>query len=228
MLRGDKVGLRARHEDDVPILQSELYDDIATRSQADTRPWRPIAPGSPASPYAVSNPADDVACFSVVSLADDELIGEAILWEIDLHNRAAHIGISLRPALRGRGLAVDVVRVLCHYGFMIRGMHRLQVETVAGNAAMIRVATQAGFVPEGTLRRAAWANGDLVGTRHVGVASIARSRTPRIRAARSTGVLLGRWRSLSSLITAWGSAMVDKRPDLVTPQPHGAPQPDLL
>jgi RimJ/RimL family protein N-acetyltransferase len=161
MLRGDKIGLRARHETDVPVLHSELYDDVATRSRADSRPWRPIAPGSTASPYAVCDPTDDAACFSVVQLADDELVGEALLWGIDLHNRMAHLGISLRPAFRGRGLGTDTVRALCQYGLVVRGLHRLQVETLADNTAMIRAATQAGFVPEGTLRRAAWVNGDF-------------------------------------------------------------------
>jgi RimJ/RimL family protein N-acetyltransferase len=161
MLRGDKIGLRARHETDVPVLQSDLYDDVETRSKADSRPWRPVPPGSAASPYTVSGPTDDAACFSAVQLADDELVGEALLWGIDLHNRTAHIGISLRPAFRGRRLGTDVVRVLCHYGFVVRGLHRLQVETLADNTAMIRAATQAGFVPEGTLRRAAWVNGDF-------------------------------------------------------------------
>jgi RimJ/RimL family protein N-acetyltransferase len=162
MLRGDLVGLRARQEADVPVLHSELYDDIATRARADSRPWRPIAPTSTASPYAVAGPSDDVACFSVVQLAGDELAGEALLWGIDVHNRCAHIGISLRPGFRGRGLGTDVVKVLCGYGFAARGLHRLQIETLADNAAMIRAATQAGFVSEGTLRRSAWVNGDFL------------------------------------------------------------------
>lgn len=162
MLRGDTIGLRARHETDVPVLHSELYDDVATRSRADSRAWRPIAPGSSASPYAVCGPSDEVACFSVVHLADDELAGEALLWGIDLHNRSAHVGLSLRPAFRGRGLGADVVRVLCRYGFAVRGLHRLQIETLADNAAMIRAAEQAGFVLEGTLRRSAWVNGEFI------------------------------------------------------------------
>jgi hypothetical protein len=66
----------------------------------------------------------------------------------------------LRP--NRRGLGTDVVRVLCHYGLVVRGLHRLQVETLADNAAMIRAATQAGFVTEATLRRSAWVNGDFV------------------------------------------------------------------
>ncbi len=161
MLRGDKVGLRARHETDVCILQSDLYDDVATRSRADSRAWRPIAPGSAASPYAVADPTDDAACFSVVQLAGDELAGEALLWGIDAHHRTAHLGISLRPSFRRRGLGTDTVNVLCNYGFAVRGLHRLQVETLADNTAMIRAATQAGFLPEGTLRRSAWVNGDF-------------------------------------------------------------------
>jgi RimJ/RimL family protein N-acetyltransferase len=136
---GNEIALRARHEADVPVLHAEPYNDVATRSRADLRPWRPIAPGSAASPYAASEPTD----------------GEALLRGIDLHNLAAHLGISLRPAFRGRGLGTDVVRVLCRYGFVVRGMHRLQVETLADNAAMVRAATRAGFMLEGTLRRAA-------------------------------------------------------------------------
>ncbi|WP_349260346.1 GNAT family protein [Actinocrinis sp.] len=161
MLRGEKVGLRARLEADVPVLHVELYDDVLTQSRAGSRAWRPIAPGSE-SPFAVSGPADDVARFSVVRLADEELAGSALLWGIDLHNRTAHLGLSLRPSFRGHGLGTDVVRVLCQYGFRVRGLHRLQLETLADNTAMIRAATRAGFVREGTLRSAAWANGEFL------------------------------------------------------------------
>jgi RimJ/RimL family protein N-acetyltransferase len=159
MLRGERVCLRARHEDDVPILDAELHDDVATRVRADTRPWRPRSPGSSASPYAVRPPSDDVACFSIVELAGNELAGEAVLWAIDNHQRTAHIGMSLRPAFRGRGLASDIVKVLCHYGFDVLGLHRLQVDTLADNAAMIATARRVGFIMEGTLRQGAWVTG---------------------------------------------------------------------
>jgi RimJ/RimL family protein N-acetyltransferase len=159
MLRGEVAGLRARHVDDVQILHAELYDDVATRMRADSRPWRPIPPGSPSSPFALTEPSDDAAVFSVVHLSHLELAGEALLWAIDSHNRLAHIGISLRPSFRGLGLGGDVVRLLCYYGFAVRGMHRLQIETMADNAAMIAIATAAGFTREGTLRGAAWVDG---------------------------------------------------------------------
>lgn len=161
MLRGEKVELRARHDADIAVLHSELYDDVATRSRADSRPWRPIPSDSPASPYRVGEPSEDTAVFSVVERARDELAGEALLWDIDMHNRTAHVGISLRPSFRGRGLSTDVLRVLCRYGFGLRGLHRLQLETLADNRPMIEAATRAGFEHEGTLRGSAWVDGSF-------------------------------------------------------------------
>ncbi|MEU6534558.1 GNAT family protein [Streptomyces sp. NPDC047000] len=159
MIRGERTGLRARHESDVPVLQAELYDDVVTRSRADSRPWRPVPPGSQDSPFAVAGPSDEAACFSVVELQSQELAGEALLWGIDTHNRSAHLGIALRPAFRGRGLSVDVLHVLCEYGFAVRGLRRLQIETLTDNAPMLAAAAGAGFTREGTLRRSAWVYG---------------------------------------------------------------------
>ncbi|HVV20922.1 MAG TPA: GNAT family protein [Pseudonocardiaceae bacterium] len=161
-MKGELVRLRARHEADVPILDAELHDDVATYAQADTRPWRPYSPGAAASPYAIGEPDDRVAAFSVVTVADDELAGEAGLWQIDSHNRAAHVGLALRPAFRGRGLGTDVVRVLCRYGFAVLGLHRLQVETLADNAAMLTAARRNGFTREAVHRKAAWVMGEFV------------------------------------------------------------------
>jgi RimJ/RimL family protein N-acetyltransferase len=190
MLRVGKVGLRARAEADVAVLHAELYDDIAIRMQADTRPWRPIPAGSPASPYAVSQPGDDHACFSVVELASGELAGEALLWAIDLHNRTSHLGLSLRPAFRGRGLGTDVVLALCEYGFAVRGLHRLQVDTLASNTAMIRAAARAGFVHEGRLRQAAWVNGEFADEVILGM--LATSRPSSGNRQTSEGGIAGR------------------------------------
>ncbi|HEX4722444.1 MAG TPA: GNAT family protein [Pseudonocardiaceae bacterium] len=160
MLRGERVLLRARHEADVPVLESELHDDVATKSRADSRPWRPMSPGT--TSYAVGQSSDSEAFFTVETIDTHDIAGEALLWGIDRHNRVAHIGISMLPALRGRGLATDVVRVLCHYGFTVLGLHRLQIDTLAENAPMIAVAERVGFTLEGTLRQGAWVTGEFL------------------------------------------------------------------
>jgi RimJ/RimL family protein N-acetyltransferase len=160
VLRGELIGLRARQDSDIEIFENELLNDVETRVRSDGRPWRPVAPGSAHSPYRETDEHGEVVVpFSAVDLASGELAGEAMLWGVDLHNRNAHIGLSLRPAFRGRHLGTDTVRVLCRYGFAIRGLCRLQVDTLADNDAMIGAATRAGFVPEGTIRQAAWVDG---------------------------------------------------------------------
>jgi RimJ/RimL family protein N-acetyltransferase len=162
MLRGELTLLRARAVEDGRTLHAGLYEDVDTFVRADTRPWMPIpfGPGSPYWPGEVAPSASDAAVFAVTELATGELAGEALLWGIDLHNRSAHVGISLLPACRGRGLGLDTVRVLCRYGFAIRGMHRLQMETLSDNRAMIAVAENLGFTLEGTNRGASWVNGE--------------------------------------------------------------------
>jgi RimJ/RimL family protein N-acetyltransferase len=161
MLRGELVLLRARTEEDARVLHAELYEDTETFVRADTRPWVPVpfGPGSPHWPGEESAGAADAAVFAVDELASGDLAGEALLWDIDLHNRSAHIGLSLRPAWRGHGLGADTVRVLCRYGFTIRGLHRLQLETLTDNRAMIAAAERLGFTREGVTRSSSWVAG---------------------------------------------------------------------
>lgn len=162
MISGNLAGLRARLPEDVAILDAELYNDVPNHARADSRPWQPLPPAGGHSLYEPSGPSEGKAVFSVVDLASGELAGEALLWGIDLHNRCAHLGLSLRPGAKGRGLGADTVRLLCRYGFTVRGLHRLQVETLADNPAMIRAAQSEGFAVEGTLRRSAWVYGAFV------------------------------------------------------------------
>ena len=163
MLRGEKVLLRSRIESDVKVLHVELYDDVLTRVQTDTRVRRPLSPDSELSPFRMSDPTEQFVSFSVEELSENhELAGAAVLHMIDNYNRSAHIGVSLRPAFRGRGLGVDTVRVLCEYAFRVRGLHRLAIETLSNNDAMLRTAQRVGFVREGVWRKAAWVNGSFV------------------------------------------------------------------
>jgi RimJ/RimL family protein N-acetyltransferase len=164
MMRGEKIGLRARREADVPVLHAGLHDDVVARMRTDSRPWQPALPESPHSPFAVKEPTETAVPFSIVRLDSDALVGAALLWGIDTHNRSAHLGLSLLPDARGHGLGTDVVRVLCEYGFAVRGLQRLQVDTLADNASMIAAATRTGFTVEGTLRRSAWVHGGFADT----------------------------------------------------------------
>jgi RimJ/RimL family protein N-acetyltransferase len=158
MLRGQVIGLRARLDSDIDVFEAEMLD-WQTRLLVDGGPWRPVAPGSSDSPYREAAGRDESVRFSVIELATSELAGDALLWGIDPHNRSAHLGLGLRPAFRGRHLGTDLVRVLVRYGFALRSLYRLQIDTLADNHAMIGAALRAGFVQEGILRQSAWVDG---------------------------------------------------------------------
>ena len=162
MLTGTKVGLRARHDEDIPILRTELYDDVVNSSRAEGGPWRPLTPGTQDPRLVVDEKERGHVPFSVIELEGGTLVGTATLWGIDDHHRSAHIGLGLLPAARGRGYGSDVVAVLCYYGFVVRGLQRLQAETLADNTAMLRSAERSGFVREGVLRSSAWVLGEFL------------------------------------------------------------------
>ena len=159
MLRGDRVILRARRDTDVPILHAGLYDDVATRLLVSGRPWQPLQLDQ--SPF-LPRPGEDTVVFTIADTSGVTPLGDAVLWGIDSHNRLGHLGVSLLPEHRGRGYAGEAVRLLCRYGFQLRGLHRLQIETLPDNAAMIKTAVAAGFTREGVLRRSAWLDGQFV------------------------------------------------------------------
>ncbi|MGY0068201.1 GNAT family N-acetyltransferase [Streptomyces sp. QTS137] len=162
MLKGDKVALRARHEEDIPVLRVELYDDVVNSSRAEGRPWRPVTPGSKDPRLVGDDKEQGRVSFSVVGSDGGTPVGTATLWGIDNHNRSAHIGLGLLPSSRGKGYGTDVVAVLCHYGFVVRGLQRLQIETLSDNTAMLRSAERNGFVREGVLRSSAWVMGEFL------------------------------------------------------------------
>lgn len=159
MLTGEKVRLRARRVSDAPILGVAMNDDVETAIRADGDPWRPRSLDEVEARYrkwAEEDPDPKFVSFAVEELATDELAGGAVLWGIDTHNRNAHLGYQLLPSFRGRGLGTDLIRVLCDYGFRIRGLHRLQIESTSDNEASLRAAQKVGFVIEGQLRQSGW------------------------------------------------------------------------
>jgi RimJ/RimL family protein N-acetyltransferase len=159
MLRGRLVGLREPRREDVEAL-FPLDADAEHVSLADSRPFQPRTLAARQAEYdkRQAEPGPKVAFFTIQRLDDEAgaAIGDAGLWMIDLHHRSAHIGISLLPPARGQGLGRDAIEVICRFGFDIRGLHRLSLETLEVNAPMRATAVSCGFVEEGRLRSASW------------------------------------------------------------------------
>src|SRR5262245_29304883 len=88
---------------------------------------------------------------TAVARADGSVVGLAGLWGFAPFLGLAHVGIGLRASARGQGYGRELVTLVCRYGFRMRQLRRIELETVATNVAMRRVAERVGFVHEGTL-----------------------------------------------------------------------------
>ena len=68
--------------------------------------------------------------------------------------RHATIDVFLDPAVHGRGVGTEAVRLVMRHVIEDRGHHRITIDPAAGNAAAIRAYQKAGFTEVGVMRRA--------------------------------------------------------------------------
>jgi RimJ/RimL family protein N-acetyltransferase len=97
--------------------------------------------------------AETAASWAVVG-GDDEPLGQVGLREISLAQGSAALSYWVTPAARGRGVAGGAVDSLSAWAFGQAGFNRLNIHHSTANTASCRVAGNAGYQLEGTLRQA--------------------------------------------------------------------------
>jgi RimJ/RimL family protein N-acetyltransferase len=96
-------------------------------------------------------------------VADESLIGYAVLNGADVANRRCEAGIVIgERALWGQGIGTIVARELAHIAFTELGMHRVAAVASEMNPASIRCFLNAGFQEEGRMREARLRDGVFV------------------------------------------------------------------
>lgn len=94
---------------------------------------------------------------------DDAAVGGISLHPgDDVERLTAEIGYWLGADLWGRGIMSDAVRATTAYGFRELGLERVFAVPFARNPASLRVLEKAGYVREGTMRRSAIKDGDIL------------------------------------------------------------------
>jgi len=165
VLTGEAVFLRALARDDVASLRRRLHDDVETWQLARSEPWAPRSLEALLADFDAEVAANDptVALFAITRRdGTGPALGQATLHRMDSAHGSAEVGLALVRDARGRGVGGDALRVLCDLAFRVRGLRRLQVQTLAGNAPMLAVARGCGFVEEGRRREAEFYDGQHV------------------------------------------------------------------
>lgn len=98
--------------------------------------------------------------FVICLIEDGRPIGTAGLHDIDLENGKAEFGISIgEKAEWNKGFGTETLRAICDFGFGQLRLERIYLEVYDGNEAGKRAYQKAGFVTEGALRNAHFADG---------------------------------------------------------------------
>lgn len=93
----------------------------------------------------------------IETIADGSTVGALDLFELDVLNSRAGIGILIYPVeARGKGYAADAVAVVCRYAHETLRLHQLWCNVGATNEASLALFRNAGFVEVGTKRDWLW------------------------------------------------------------------------
>ncbi|MEV4264935.1 GNAT family N-acetyltransferase [Kribbella sp. NPDC049584] len=95
---------------------------------------------------------ESAASWAVVD--GDEPLGQIGLRNISLEEGSASLSYWVTPAARGRSIAASSVDAVSAWAFESIGFNRLNIQHSTANPASCRVAEQAGYRAEGTLRQA--------------------------------------------------------------------------
>ncbi len=143
-LRGPRVRLRGPRADDADALFA-LFSDPAVMRYWSRAPMteRSEADGWIAERldgYAQRNMLDWVSVD-----ASDGVIGTCALFRFDPRQRRAELGYALRPDLWGQGYAREAVTLVLEWGFRTLGLHRIEADIDARNAASRTLLLRLGF-----------------------------------------------------------------------------------
>ena len=152
ILRGERVYLRAPERSDVPAFV-RWFNDSLTTSFIMMRSPMSTASEEQWFEQMLKSEGKDAYHFVISLIEDGRAIGNLGLFEIDLVNGHAGIGITIgEKELWGQGYGTDAMNVLVDFGFGMLRLERLWLDVYDFNLRARRSYEKAGFVVEGTRR----------------------------------------------------------------------------
>ncbi|MDR3127277.1 MAG: GNAT family N-acetyltransferase [Tannerellaceae bacterium] len=155
-LKDDRIELRALEPEDLP----HLY-----RWENDTSLWCLGSTITPYSRHALTEYLNlsshhDLYETGQLRLAVQEsslrqAIGLVDLFDLDIHNRRAAVGILIDPNFRKQGRGTAALNLLASYAFLFLHLHQLYVHIPADNPASLALFRHCGYREAGLL--AQWA-----------------------------------------------------------------------
>ena len=159
IIRGELVYLRPSERSDLPDFVRWFNDAEVLRHLAMYAPMAEAAEERWFERMLEAQGRTDYH-FVICLLADGRAIGTIGLHGIDFVNGTAEFGIAIGEKEEwGKGYGTDALRAISDFGFGQLRLERIGLDVYADNARGRRAYEKAGFVHEGTKRRAHYADG---------------------------------------------------------------------
>jgi RimJ/RimL family protein N-acetyltransferase len=160
IIRGEHIYLRATERADVATFVRWFNDADVVRNLAMFSPMSDAAETAWFDRMLASQGTTDYH-FVICLLADGRPIGTIGLHDISWKDGTADFGIAIGEKEEwNKGHGTDALRAICDFGFGALRLERIGLYVYAGNDRARRAYEKAGFVHEGTLRRAHFALGE--------------------------------------------------------------------
>jgi ribosomal-protein-serine acetyltransferase len=145
---------------------AEEFSAHVARSRAHLLPWlawQEIADDPEGArrylrDYAERRARDEGRLYGI--WVDGELSGGTLFRAFDTRTKVCEVGVWLAPHAVGRGLVTRAVTHMIDWAVGVRGMERVEWQTVTGNERSLAVARRLGMTRDGVLRSATVLNGD--------------------------------------------------------------------
>jgi len=158
-IRGEKVYLRPTERDDLPRFVRWFADDETTRFLGTRVPFS-LAMEERWFDTMLERQGKNAYHFVICLLADGRPIGTTGFHHVDLENGGGAFGIVIGEKEDwSKGYGTDALRAMCDFGFGILRLERIELDVYEPNRRAQRSYEKAGFVVEGTLRNAHFAEG---------------------------------------------------------------------
>ena len=159
IIRGQQVYLRPPERDDVPRFVA-WFSDADVLRHLEMRAPMSVAMEEAWFERMLASEGKTDYHFVICLLADGRPIGTVGLHGIDERSGHGEFGIAIGEKEEwAKGYGTDALNAICDFGFGELRLERIGLQVYAENERGRRAYEKAGFVHEGTLRRAHFARG---------------------------------------------------------------------
>jgi RimJ/RimL family protein N-acetyltransferase len=146
----DRVHLRPWTLEDVSVV-------LAAYSDPDIQWWMPYTYDEVEAELLIGRWNDSWkketgACWAITRRSDNVAFGRIAFQTIDFISGSGELAYWVLPESRGEGYATMATTAICEWAFYQLGLHRVQLLHSVRNIASCRVAANAGFELEATLK----------------------------------------------------------------------------